>query len=705
MALGDVQRTSRRQFISQTRGRAIGVDTGGGSERFQILSALGKFAQAGTAEASRKVQAEIETKKALGASRAAKDLLKVESNRQGITDEDVNATKVSYNAILGKHDTMEAGNAFATWYQQNPDADEDMVESKKTELYKPIFEKYGEDPQSLKQVSLDIQESQFSLMGIEEKIKSQYQMQRSSEALTMSIGDLLSDPRADVPVIISDEIPLRAKQLGLGEFAYKSELMKEMVKRAGSGDPRLLNVLKETDWAKNSVLIEKASNSFEQLRSREDSINIGEELGSIKIENAKLTVPWETTLRRLESLKKRYPNEISKELVASLKIARASAKATETSNTEMMQVSYKNLFDPNGLPLAMNGKYSPEDKSKFIKQLDSVFSEKTEELIQSGVPGAEANNIMMKQRLDWSRSNRIKIPLLEENLKGLVSLNPDDYPDVDNLPAYATKALSMLQQMDEATLELYLPARDDKIFAANIKSSLKNRDAYSALKRAYNVKVNPFKYDSTQKNDINSYVESSINDKMNSPWYLEILGAKDVPEYQQAQLRSRAYEEAAINAYNGMLDPETNAKQTVSTVMQDYSPTFNGTLINIPKAKLAYDSGIDVSNIDDYLEKFIVANDELIRNETGLSEGFEQEDIVYDFAKNGTFTLRYRGGEQIGGKFLYSDIKGLGDKVSEEDVKKLREEAISKRNKDIRMEEYRANDETAEEAIFYSQGY
>lgn len=705
MAIDKVQRTSRRQFVSQTRGRAISVDTGKGDDRFQILSQLGKFAQAGTAEASRKMQAEIETKKALGASRAAQDLLKTEQNRQGVTDDDVNATKVAYNAILGKHDTMEAGNSFSEWYQQNPEADEDDIADKKAELYQPIFEKYSGDKQSLKQVSLDVQESQFSLLHVEEKIKTQHQRFKSEEALTMSIGDLLADPNADVSTIVGDEIPIRSKELGLDEPTYKKALMSEMVIRAESGDSRLLEVMKQTDWAKNSVLIQKSQNSYDQFRSREDAVSIGDELGSLEIENSQLTVPWATTLRKIDNLNARYPNAISKERVASMKKSRESAVRTEANNTDMMELSYKNLFDENGLPLAMNGKYSPEDKKKFIKQLDSVFATKTQEMIDSGVPEDEANNLMMKQRLDFSRVNRIKITLLEENLQGLLSLNPDDFPSSEDLPSYATKAMSMLQQMDASTVELYLPSRDDKVYAANIQSSLRNREPFAALKRANKIKVSPYKFDSTKKSEIEDAVKYELDKELDKSMFAKLFGAKDVPDYQRAQIYSIANEESMLNAYNGMLDSETNAKQTAAVVMQDYSQTFNGTLINIPKAKLAQDTGIPVVKVDSYLEKFVLSNSDFISKETGFTDGVDADDITIDFAGNGTFRMLYKGSEQIGGKFLYSDIKSIGDRVSSEEVASLREAGIEKKRKEVKQEEYDAADETASEAIFYSRGY
>lgn len=681
MALDKVQRTARRQFVSQTRTRALGVDTSGGDERTQLLTSLSRFAQAGSIEANKKQRAEIETRKALGAARAAEDLTKAEQYRHGITDDDVLATKLSYNAIVGQHDTMEAGNSFAEWYQANPEATEEDIASKKTELYKPLFEKYGEDERSLKQISLQVQESQFNLVPVQEKIKSKYREQKNTEALTISIGDMLADPNANLSLVVNEEIPERAKALGLDEFTYKSSLMTEMVNRASNGDSRLLDELKGTNWSKDSVLISKAQSQYDQFTARENSIAIGDALGSIEIENAKLLVPWETTLRKVEALNQKYPNSVSADKVASLKKARDAHVKTEQVNTDMMQVSWNNLFNPDGIPLALDGRYSPEEKKKFIKGLDDIFSKKTEELIAAGAPEADANAEMMKQRLTWSRVNRVKVPLLEENLKGLLSLNPEDYPTSEDLPPFFTRGIQLLQQMDEASVDLYMPARDDKVFAANLRSSLKNRDPYSAFKRAYSVKTNPFKVSSSQRTELIDEVDVRLNDKLDVGFFSGLFGEEDTPDWVKAQLRSRVEEEALLNAYNGMFDLESNAKQSVETVLGGYEKIFNGTFINQRKSVIAQESGVALSNVDKYLASFIEVNKDLIAEETGETEGLDVSNLSFEFNNNGTFILTNRG-EQVGGRFLTKSIKEIGDKAVEVDLKRMVEESKSKRERD-----------------------
>ncbi|QZI86141.1 hypothetical protein PODOV006v2_p0047 [Vibrio phage 15E36.1] len=698
MALQKVQRTTRRQAVSQTRTRALGVNTQQGDDRLAIMSELSKFAQAGSAEANRAQRAEIETKKALGAERAAQDLVKVEQNRQGITEDDVLATKLAYNAVVGKHDTIQAGNDFVEWYQTNPDADEETVSAKKSELYQPIFEKYGDDDLSLQQISLDVQESQFRLQPIQEKIKGDYTKQKNTEAMTMQLGDFLADPQADIGAIVDTEIPQQAKALGLGEFEYKKLVMSEMVARAADGDGRLLEHLKATDWAKDSVLIDKAEASYQQFTSRENAIAIGDELGSIELENKSLSVPWSTTLKKAEALNKRFPNSISAAKIAQWKKQRATATESRKTTTEMFQLSYDNMFSEEGIPLAMDGTFSPKQKKDFVKGLDKIFSDKTQELIDGGtMTQEEANSHMMKQRLDWSRVNRIKIPLLEENLQGLLSLNPEDYPNSSDLPEYANSALSIIQQMDEQTMGLYFSGRDDLAFAQNIKDGLSTRSPYSAFKRAVNVKNNPFRVSSTLRTEIQDEVDTVLTGKLDQPWY----GSQpDVPDWQLAQLRGKVNSVAEVNMYNNMVDPESNAKQSVAEVMKDYEPTYNGTMVNRPKAVIAKQAGFEAKKFDKYLDVFTFANKDYITEQVG--EDVPPEDISYEFSENGTFIMRHLGGEQIGGRFQVSNIKTIGENFGAREVSDISAKAVAERKK-AREEEAAKREDAEHMALFYKE--
>eukprot|EP00487_Bulimina_marginata_P007538 TRINITY_DN28911_c0_g1_i1.p1 TRINITY_DN28911_c0_g1~~TRINITY_DN28911_c0_g1_i1.p1 ORF type:complete len:108 (-),score=4.23 TRINITY_DN28911_c0_g1_i1:49-372(-) len=102
------QREAGRVFQSQNRMVAQGIDDSANQQKMSILEGLGRFAQAGSAEYSRQQAVEIESEKAEGASRAAKDLLVANDARAGITEDDTLAAKLSYNAIIGQNDTIKA---------------------------------------------------------------------------------------------------------------------------------------------------------------------------------------------------------------------------------------------------------------------------------------------------------------------------------------------------------------------------------------------------------------------------------------------------------------------------------------------------------------------------------------------------------------------------------------------------------------------
>lgn len=694
MALEKVQRTARRQFVSQTRTSALGVDTTSGDNRSQIMNALSEFATAGSAEANRQQRAEIETRKALGASRAASDLLVTERYREGITEDDALATQLSYNAVVGKHETMNAGNQFLEWYQQNPNASDEAINSKKAELYQPLFEKYGTDERSLKQISLQVQESQYNLVPVQARVKSEYTKQRNQEALQMEIGDFMSDPNVDVDAVVDSEIPDTAKALGVNEFEYKKSLMQKMFELAETGDSRLLDKLSKTSWSKDSALISKAKVAYDNYTNRENAIAIGDALGTIEIDNQSLSIPWQSVLNRVEALNKKFPNSVSAAKVSSMKKARDSAVVKQGINQELTMKTFSNLNNESGLPLELDGSYTPEEKNAFVKDIEGVFAKKTQELVDElGMSQNDANALMMKQRLDWSRVNRTKLPLLEQNLKGLISLNPEDYVDGQGLPEYATSGLGILRQMDAATMDIYFTSREDKVFASNLKKGMETRDDFSAFKRAYSIRQSPFKGTSEERTELRSEVDVQVRDKLDSPWYLELLGAKDVPDWQVSLIRSRVMDEADVNAYNGLLDPEENARQSIATIMKDYSPTFNGSLINVNRSVLASGIGIPSTDVDSYIEAFITSSKKSIDAEYG--EEVDVEDLSLEFSPNDTFIIRYRGGEQLGGRFDYDALRVAGAKADTSKLEQLRKEAESRKANRARaiqgIENYRIN--------------
>lgn len=697
----ELQRTSRRQYQQQVRTKAIAVSNTG-EDRISILEGLSKFAGAASEESQRQMRAEIETKKALGASRAAQDLLVSSQHRQGITEDDVLATKLAYNAVVGQHDTIEAGNQFVEWYQANPDADDKAIEAKKQELYQPLFERYSGDPDSVKQVSLQVQESQFNLMPVQEKIKQNYNHQKKSEALTMNIGDLLADPNADTGAIVNTEVPTVAKSLGLSEFEYKEALMKEMVNRADNGDARLLNTLESTNWAKDSVLISKAKASYESFVAKENASIIGDTMGDIELENTSLTVPWSTTLKKIERLNDRFPNTYSAARISQLKQARARAVKAQTDNSEMNKLSFANLNDETGLPLKMDGRWDEPTKKKYLKELEAGFSQKTQELIDADVDPVKANAIMMKQRLDWSRVNRYPLPSLQNNLEALIGLNPEDYPNSNDLPEFATSGLSILQTMDDATVDIYFTNDKDKAMAINIRSGMTTRDPYSAYKRAYNVRQNPYKVSGETRQELADEIASEVDSKFEHGFISELFGNKNVPEWQRSQIASRVTEIANINMYNGA-DLDANVKQSIAEVTKDYSQTFNGTMINKPIAVIADKLGLTNTPLkaNDYLEAYILSNQESITKDWGSE--VEPADITFDVAENGqTFILRYKGGEQIGGRNIWDDVKKIGRKANLKHLRDL-QTSTEAEIKAKREADEAAAEEAAHMVLFYQQ--
>lgn len=698
----ELKRTARRTAQYQSRQVAVGIDTGTGDERTSILNSLGKFASAVTGEADRQVTAEIETKKALGASRAAQDMLRAEENRQGITEDDVLATKLSYNAIIGQHETMEAGNSFLEWYRANPEADEQQIEQKKAELYQPLFEQFGGDPYSVKQISLQVQESQFGLSNAQESIKQKYLIEKNTEALGINLGDMLSDPNANIDMIVNKDIPMAAKSLGLDEFTYKKLLMNEMVNRASDGDSRLLTQLSKTDWSKGSVLIQKAQDSYDNYVAKENAALIGDAMGSIELENSNLTVPWETTLSKIEALNKRFPDTYSAARIASLKKARGAAVKAAAKQRAITAESFAVLNDESKIPLGVNTQFTDKEKKDAIKVYEKDWATKTKELISAGVDEATANSYILKQKLDWSRANRMDIPSLKTNLDALLSLNPEDYPNSKDLPEYANQAFNILRTMDDATMDLYFSNKADKAMAINIKNGMGVREPYSAFKRAYNVKQNPYRVTNEKRTEVYEQVQAAVDDKFTTivpSW----LGGQDVPDWQREQVALKVTEEANTNMYNGVLDPEANAKQSVVTVTRDYAKTFNGTLINKPISVIGNRLGLDekqYNKVNDYLEAYVLENKKKIDSEVG--EDVDVSDISIDVNESGTsFILRYKGGEQIGGRQSFRNVADAGRTADLSQLRDLQKE--SKEARDTRLaKEKQAADEAAHMALFYA---
>lgn len=696
MPLQEMKRTTRRSFQQQTR--EVAVPTKAVDTRSQILGAIGKFAEAGYTVASTEMQKQIEADKVKQAERAAQDLLRSAEERQGITEDATKSGQLAYNMIVGKHDTMEAGNQFLEWYNQNPDADEDTINEAKKNLFQPILDKYGTDQQTLKAVSLQVQEAQFSLVHAQERIKKEYQSKKASEAMSISINDLLADPNADVKQLVEVELPARAKALGQNEFDLKTSLVNQAVSRAADGDNRLLKDLQGRDWSKNLPALDKAQRSYDSFVAKQNAVVIGDTMADIETQALSGTTSWESTLRKIERLNQQYPNTYSKERVASLKKQRATAIQKQRTSTDIAIDSSRAFTDENAVPLGLLSKYTPKQKKDYVKQLEGEWAEKSKSLVDSGYSEADANTAILKEKLDWSRVQRMVVPSLKDNLDSLINLNPEETTE-EELPAYASNALKVIQMMDDTSLSMYFSDKDSLAMAMNIKSGMKNRSAYSAFRRAYDIRRNPYNINNEQRTEQRDAVSEVIEDELNAKWYQ--FGKKDVPAWQRDKLSNVIGEEAQSFLYRGGLDVEQNAKTATSSYLANYSQTFNNTLINKTKPELAQSIGVRPELVDRYLKHF--ANNVLSSEEINPL-GIPADDVEFVVNETGTtFIMVDKFGEQIGdSRFLMQDVKRYGEKGEAERIEGIAATAEAEREREIEEQRQREED-AAHMALFYEQ--
>lgn len=697
----ELRRSIYKSAQTQTRQTAIGI--GQNREREQILGALGKFTQLGAGVLDAKTRAEIETKKALGTARAVQDLIVSEDQRRGITEDDVNATKLAYNNIVGQHDTMNAGNAFAEWYAQNPDADDKAIADKKTELYQPLFEKYGGDDNSLKQISLQVQESQFQLVPIQERIKRDYQKQKSVEAVGISIQDLMAVPNPDMAQVLDVEIPARAKALGVGEFEYKRAIMERAALDADRGDARLLNALEQRDWSKGSAVLSKARSDYERFRAREETTAIGDEMGSIEAENLSLSVPWNTTLRKIDSLNKRFPGTYSAARIAQLKQSRAAAVRKGEEVTAGTMESFRIFTDNTKVPLQYDQQYDEATKKTIVKELEAKWATKQQELVGAGMSEDDANKSVLKNKLDWSRLNRRPLPSLQAAIGATINL-PIDEITREGMPAYANDGMEILKVMDNTSLDMYLPSEGDKTFALNFKQFAQSMDNDQAYRRAVTIRDSPYKVTPNQRTQQGEAVRARVNERLeNTIW--ETFSTKDlqqsVPDWQREQLISSWTSEAEQRMYGGGFDVNQNADYVIDNKLARSSQMFNGTLVNQPMADLYRnikgDRDMPADKTMDYVEAFVLSSKAALRQAYGAD--VDVNDITLNFGRDGkTFTIIDKNGDQIGARFFTEDIYPVGRAA---DLEKLREIG------NLGLEEQRRRDEEFKRAIEYDimRGY
>lgn len=686
----ELRQTIFQSAQSQTRRTAIGVAVD--NRRSEFLSALGRFANVSSSILDLETKAQIETKKALGAARAAQDLIVSEDQRRGITAEDTNATKLAYNGIVGQHDTMKAGNEFAEWYAANPDADDDAISQRKTEIYQPLFEKYGSDDTSLKQISLQIQESQFQLVPIQERIKRDYQHSKNVEAVGISIMDLMSVPSPDMDAILDIELPARAKALGVGEFEYKKSLMERAALDAGEGDARLLGALETRDWSNGSAVLLKARRDFENFKTREDAVVIGDAMGTIENENLSLSVPWSTTLRKIENLNKQYPNTYSAARVASLKQARASQVKREDAVSTGTRDSFAILTDNTKVPLQFDQRYDEATKGKIVKDLEAKWAEKNQELVAAGVSQDDANKMVMKSKLDWSRVNRRPLPSFQAAIGSMLNLNLDEITR-EGMPPYAADGMRVLKAMDNTSLDMYLPSEGDKTFALNFKQFSSQMSDDQAYRRAATIKDSPFKVNPAQRTQQTEAVRARVNERLeNTIWetFSTTDLAKDVPAWQREQLIASLTSDAETRMYAGGFDVNQNADYVIDNKLARSAQLFNGTLVNQPLADLYHnikgDNEMSADKTMDYVEAFLRSSKYALDKEYGADVNLDE--ITLNFGRDGkTFTIVDKNGDQVGARFFTQDIYPVG---RASDLGKLRDtSSLSREAQKAREEEFK----------------
>lgn len=702
----ELRRQSYRTAQSQTRTEAI---TQPSTSRDNILTSLSNFADSALGFMDQKAKAKLESDRAIGAAKAAQDLLVASDAREGVTQEDSDTVKLAYNSIVGQHDVIEAGNQFTEWYQSNPTASDDEIYKKKQDLYTPLFTKYGADDRSLKQVSLQIQESQFSLTRVQKEIKSKYDAQQAEEAINISINDLLADPNADVAAVVQNEIPARAGSLKLGEFQYKSALMASAQTRARDGDPRLLRQLEKEPWAKGSAALQKANSDYDRFVAEEKAPVIGDAMANIEQENVTGSVPWYTTLRKIEQLNDQFPNTYSPERIASLKKARQTALDKKSKVNSGIRDSYDIYTNNNKLPLALDPSYTPNDKKDIVSDLEGSWKNRYSELLAAGKSEEEASDAITNDKLKWSRLNRVVVPSLKETVNAVMNLNDAELAANDgNLPDFAINGLNLFKKMDSSAVELYLPSEQDQAFVSNFKQFSQQLPDDAAYQRAMRIKRNPYKVTSEQRTEQADSTRRAVDKFLDSSsWYENLFGQGeslvnlDVPSWQKDQLRSQWAADVESRLYAGGMNTDTNAEDVIKAKMSRMSQIPNGTLINIPMPELNSimsrnaESPIPINKTGDYVEAYMLASSKFINKAYGRD--IPVENLRLEFDRGGeTFRFFDSNNEPIGGRILTESMYDVGRQYNLDELRKLQEDARTLRNE-------RANRERTERFLPYNQ--
>lgn len=668
---GPQRNASFFQQAAQTNKAQSAAYTSNGAAEF--LGGLGQFANTLSQEAMQVVDRQVEEDRIKQSTIAAQDVWKSAEERAGISQDATVAGRQAYNAIISKHDVQEANNRLVQQLQENPEMSEEDFQKAREAEYKPLMDKYGVDKWTMRDTSMNIQESQQALVGVSEKIRGEYRTQKREEAINISINDMLGDPNATGADIVEKEIPARAAMMGVSEFSMKKMLMQAAVTKAGQGDVRLLDQLDKTDWSKGSQLLKSGRDQYDQWRAREMAPMIGDEMGKLELAAVNGEASWGSTLKKIEGMNQQFPGSYSAHAIASLRLRMDSAAKARVKQNVGYGDSMLAMYNQDHIPLGLNGSYSEKERSKITTAVEGGIAQASREMQARGADPQQASDWALKQSIAWSRANRIKLPGVASQLEAAISYNPDDYKGGE-MPDYVKAQLNTLKALDPQTLNVYL-GQEDQTFAKNFQTFSRNMPEDQAFRRAMNIRQNPFMVTPTMKAEQQQAVQGQVEEVLDPAWYAKMLGsAKEVPEWQRKQVANKWSREAESALYAGGLDPKKNAEATVQSSMAQMAQTFNGTLVNIPAAKVRQALSADGKPVsqpqaDAAMEAYTLTILPELRKEYGRE--VSAEELAFDFNKDGSaFRIFDTNGEQIGGSHLTADAARIGKSANLDNLRK-----------------------------------
>lgn len=684
--MAEVQRTSRRQFIRQTRTTALGVDTTSGDRRLDIMQGLSQFAGAAGEESVRAMRAEIETKKALGASRAAQDLLVAEQNRQGITDDDVKATQAAYNAVVGKHDTINAGNQFVEWYQANPEATEDEIASMKESLYKPLFEKYSGDEVSSKQISLQVQESQFSLMPVQERIRSEHKQAKNQEAFRISMGDNLAVPDADVEMLVNDELPTIAKQLGITEFDAKKLMLGEMKTRAEAGDGRMLQALEKADWSKGLDITKNSRALYDKERAVQDTTTLASSMADNELKFMNGEMSEAAFLRYVDNTNKRYGeyNPYSTDRVRSILMQKTKAANKVDADALVLQRYAENK---SKVPLGVSNQFGEDEKKVIIKTKEAYWVNMAKSLTEKGeMSESEVDDAVLKDKIKWSAEEQIILPDLQGQLESLMLFDPTIAEQGETVTGRWEQGSTLLQSMPVAMVTNYL-GRDAE-YALAVKNNLETMRPIDAFNFAYKSKYNPRPINQSIRKEATNRVGAALRNTYKAgtlaSWFSD---TPSIPERQLGVISGQLENRTIELVRSGISDINKAAEFAVEEFSNTHTQLPNGTVTNttVDSLKVNMLRGSDVSSLSNeqvtkYVDMFLK---EYATTKSGyLGESISAEDLQVQFSQDGSvFSILDDAGMQLDTGYMTTQMFEIARPEELEETSRIIEESYQNRKK------------------------